>query len=279
MIPSSSRFRAGFTTRSRTFEQKVMLCALAYLVAVHLIALALFVAWPQMGPSLLAFVAAHHGVLLFASLSPRSRLIGSNLRRLPAAWAGQVALTFDDGPDLVVTPKVLEILSAYRARATFFCIGERAAAHPDIIRAIVAAGHRVENHSQRHVGWFAFFGPRAMARDIERAQTELTRLAGEAPVYFRAPAGMRNPLTGWVLAKLGLQLVSWTRRGFDTLARDPQRVLKRLTRDLDAGDILVLHDGAAAREGTPIVLQVLPKLLERIGSLGLVAVSIPRKIC
>jgi peptidoglycan-N-acetylglucosamine deacetylase len=221
-------------------------------------------------------VVANHGLLLFASFWPRSRLMGANLRRLPPPCAGEVALSFDDGPDPEVTPKVLEIMAAHGARASFFCIGERAQAHPEIIKAIVAAGHRVENHSHRHLGYFALLLPNAMARDIARAQAVLTALAGQPPAYFRAPVGMRNPAVDLVLDAQGLRLVSWTRRGLDTVSRRPDRVLRRLTRGLAAGDILLLHDGASARDraGAPIVLQVLPHLLQRLAQKGLAAVPI-----
>jgi peptidoglycan-N-acetylglucosamine deacetylase len=242
-------------------------------ILVHLAAALLTVARPRAWPLVLTLIAVNHGLLLLASFWPRSRWLGPNLRRLPGR-NGEVALTFDDGPDPEVTPQVLEILAARGARATFFCIAERAAAHPEIIRAIVAAGHRVENHSARHAGHFALFLPSAMARDIARAQQQLTALAGEPPRYFRAPVGMRNPAMGLILAAQGLRLVSWTRRGFDSISRDPERVLRRLIRNLAAGDILLLHDGgsARARDGTPVVLQVLPRLLDHIERAGLNAV-------
>jgi len=100
---------------------------------------------------------------------------------------------------------------------------------------------------------------------------------GIEPAYFRAPAGVRNPWTGQVLNRLGLGLVSWTRRGFDTVSCDPQRVLKRLTRGLKSGDILLLHDGSSARDvrGAPVVLTVLPLLLEQLARDGLAVVPIP----
>lgn len=242
----------------------------------HLIAAALFIAWPQMWALSLALVALNHGLLLLASFWPRSPWLGPNLRRLPPDGNDEVALTFDDGPDPEVTPRVLDILAAYGARATFFCIAERAAAHPRIIEAIVAAGHRVENHTYRHAGHFALFFPKAMGRDIARAQRVLTELAGEPPRYFRAPVGMRNPGMDFVLAAQDLRLVSWTRRGFDSVTRDPERVLQRLTRNLKAGDVLLLHDGSSARagDGNPVVLMVLPRLLETLKQAGLRAVAI-----
>ena len=105
-----------------------------------------------------------------------------------------------------------------------------------------------------------------MAREIARAQARLADVAGDAPRFFRAPAGLRNPFLAPVLDRLGLRLVSWTRRGFDTVRREPAGVLARLGDGLAAGDILLLHDGNAARTrgGRPVVLEVLPALLERM---------------
>ena len=103
------------------------------------------------------------------------------------------------------------------------------------------------------------------------------RVTGQRPSCFRAPAGLRNPFLEPVLHRLGLSLVSWTRRGFDTREGDAQRVLARLTRGLAAGDILLLHDGNAARtaRGEPVLLEVLPLLLERLRADGLRAVTLP----
>ncbi len=247
-------------------------------IACHLGAVAAVAAAPASWPWALGVVALDHAVLAGAGLWPRSTWLGANLRRLSSAAVAraELALTLDDGPDPQVTPKVLDLLDAHRARATFFCIGERATRHPHLCREIVARGHTVENHSQRHAHSFALLGPRAMTREIGQAQDVLAQVTGRAPRFFRAPAGLRNPFLDPVLQRLDLQLVSWTRRGFDTLRRDPADVLGRLTRTLGAGDIVLLHDGNAARTrtGRPIVLEVLPALLRRFEQAGLRAVTL-----
>ena len=127
-----------------------------------------------------------------------------------------------------MTPAVLDLLDAHGAHATFFCIAERARAHPALCREIVRRGHSVQNHSDRHSHRFSLLGPRAMAREIAAAQAALADITGEAPRFFRAPAGLRNPFLAPVLQRLDLQLVSWTRRGFDTVRRDPAAMLARL---------------------------------------------------
>jgi peptidoglycan/xylan/chitin deacetylase (PgdA/CDA1 family) len=247
-------------------------------VWLHAAAAAAVIAWPNAWPFVLAVVVADHLALVVASLWPRSTIIGANLRRLPpAAAAGAVALTFDDGPDPEVTPAVLDLLEKRDAHASFFCVGRRAEAFPELVPEIVRRGHRVENHSYRHSNLFCFWGAGAAGREIDRAQEVLTGQARERPSYFRAPAGLRNPWLAGVLAARGLALASWTRRGFDAASADPEAVLRRLTRALAAGDILLLHDRAArpTRGGRPVVLAVLPRLLDELERRGLAAVALP----
>ncbi len=221
---------------------------------------------------------ADHLVLAAASLWPRSSWVGANLSALPAAAARrrEVALTFDDGPDPDVTPRVLDLLDRHGARATFFCIGERVRAHPEIAAEIARRGHRVENHTQTHPHLFACYPAPALRREVEGAQEAIARAAGRAPRLFRAPAGLRNPLLDRVLCRAGLRLVSWTRRGFDALEKDPDRIARRLLAGLAAGDVLLLHDGAVTRGhgGNPVVLEVLPRLLDELAARGLRSVVI-----
>jgi peptidoglycan-N-acetylglucosamine deacetylase len=233
---------------------------------------------PGAWPWALGAVAANHAALTAAGLWPRSTVLGPNLLRLPEASRArnEIAITIDDGPDPRVTPAVLGMLAAHGARATFFCIAERARENAALTRRIVEAGHSVQNHSHHHRHHFSLMGPRALAREIGDAQALLADITGAAPFCFRAPAGLRSPLLDPVLHRLGLHLVSWTRRGFDTRQRDPERVLSRLTRNLAAGDILLLHDGHARRsaEGKAVVLHVLPRLLAALQAQGLKAVTL-----
>jgi peptidoglycan/xylan/chitin deacetylase (PgdA/CDA1 family) len=178
----------------------------------------------------------------------------------------RVAITIDDGPDPVVTPRVLDTLDAHGAVATFFCVGERVERHPELAQQIVRRGHAIENHSHRHRHNFSLLGPNAMRAEIARAQDCIIEITGSTPQFFRAPAGLRNPFLDPVLSSLDLTLASWTRRGFDTVNGDPDKVYGRLTNALRGGDILLLHDGhaARARSGTPVILDVLPRLLETL---------------
>jgi peptidoglycan/xylan/chitin deacetylase (PgdA/CDA1 family) len=247
----------------------------------HVAAIGAGVLVPGALPWAVGAIVLNHALITGAGLTPRSSLLGPNVTRLPAGAAAaarrEVAITIDDGPEPEVTPRVLDLLDAHGQRATFFCIAERVQAHPALAREIVARGHSIQNHTARHRHNFSFLGPRGFAAEIARAQDIVGEVTGQRPTCFRAPAGLRNPFLEPVLHRLGLSLVSWTRRGFDTREGDAAKVMARLSRNLQARDILLLHDGNAARtaEGQPVLLEVLPLLLERLRADGLRAVTLP----
>lgn len=245
---------------------------------IHGGALLLILLAPAVWRWALAAVLLNHAVIGAAGLWPRSTLLGANLVRLPhsAEQRGEVALTFDDGPDPEITPQVLDILSRHGVQATFFCIGEKAAAYPDICRDIIARGHTIENHGQRHRNHTAFSGIAGWLREVGKGQRTLEQITGRRPAFYRAVAGLRNPFLDPALHRLGISLASWTRRGYDTRCTDADTVLTRLTRDLAAGDILLLHDGHAARnsDGMPVVVAVLPRLLDELASRNLKPVTL-----
>jgi peptidoglycan-N-acetylglucosamine deacetylase len=246
--------------------------------AVHLGAAAVALARPPVWPWALGAVAANHLALAAAGLWPRSQLLGPNWVRLPAQTgvSGRVAITIDDGPDPDVTPQVLARLAEHRAQATFFCVGVRVERYADLAREIVNCGHLIENHSQRHRHNFSLLGPRGMADEISLAQDGILRIAGSRPRFFRAPAGLRNPFLDPVLTRLQLRLASWTRRGFDTVNTNADAVYRRLANPLQDGDILLLHDGNAARSrgGKAVILEVLPRLLDTLAEVKLRPVTL-----
>jgi peptidoglycan/xylan/chitin deacetylase (PgdA/CDA1 family) len=245
----------------------------------HVAGVLALLAQPSLWQWVLGALAANHLLLSVAVLWPRGSWLGANLTRLPAPAAAraEVCLTFDDGPDPVVTPKVLDLLDRYAAKASFFCIGEKAATYPQTVIEIARRGHSIENHSYSHPLTFAFYGMSALRREVESSQAVIAGITGRAPLFFRAPAGFRSPLLDPVLARCGLRYASWTRRGYDAVRGDPVSVLQRLTRGLAAGDVLVLHDSTHARTsaGVPVVLAVLPALLDQLATQGLKSVTLP----
>ena len=245
---------------------------------VHVFCLALALIFPHLWQWALGIFLLNHLGLTIGVMQPRSRLLGPNMTRLPAAaiQRGEVVLTFDDGPDPQITPQVLDLLDQYGATASFFCIASKVAAYPALTQEIIRRGHSVENHTHHHPHAFALFGPSALQREIDTAQRTIQAVTGVAPVFFRAPMEFRNPLLAPIVQRAGLHYATWTRRGYDTFATDPEPVLKRLQRGLAAGDILLLHDGRSTQLNgdSSIILQVLPRLLEQLKKLNLKPVSL-----
>ena len=235
-------------------------------IVLHVSALLMAILEPGQWRWALGAVVFNHLLITAIGLWPRSHWLGANWTRLPAAAAtrNEIALTIDDGPNPTVTPQVLAILDQYAVKATFFCIGDNAARYPELCREITRRGHAVENHSQRHRHHFALLGTRGIRRELQAGQDTLTMITGQRPVFFRAPAGLRNPFLDSVLNELGLKLATWSARGFDTQIGDAERVKHKLLHGLRAGAILLLHDGNVAYtpRGNPVILEVLPVILE-----------------
>lgn len=242
-------------------------------IALHVLALIALLAYPQQWLWPLAAVLGNHGVLVATGLWPRSHWLGKNWTQLPAAAAqrNEIALTIDDGPDPDVTPQVLQILDQYNVKTTFFCIGAKAQRYPDLCREIVQRGHAIENHTQHHRHYFSMLGPKHLMHEIQAAQITIEGVTGQAPRFFRAPAGLRNMFLDYALNRLDLQLASWSVRGFDTRIANADKVKTRLLKGLRAGAIVLLHDGNAARtaSGIPVIIEVLPAILEAARESGL----------
>jgi peptidoglycan/xylan/chitin deacetylase (PgdA/CDA1 family) len=217
------------------------------------------------GPAI-ALGAVGLGVHTWAVASPRSSFYLPVIWRLGADSPG-LALTFDDGPNPEVTPRLLDLLAERRQRATFFVIGQHVRAHGALVRRMVDEGHAIGRHSDGHSRWFNCWGPAAVARDLDACGQAIADAAGiPPPRLFRPPVGLKNPLVAHAVRRLGLRTVTWSARGFDTTGAAPAVVLRRLGRGLGPGSILLLHDGheptrPAARA---TCLAVLPDLLALI---------------
>jgi peptidoglycan-N-acetylglucosamine deacetylase len=152
-----------------------------------------------------------------------------------------VALTFDDGPDPATTPHLLSLLAAHDSPATFFVVGQRAAAYPELIQAVLDAGHTIGNHSFRHDSLVAFRGPKKIAEEILMAQRVLEDL-GVTPMVFRPPVGITYPGLAKVLERLGLVAVTFSCRAWDRGNRSIGRLAERILGRARPDDIIMLHD-------------------------------------
>lgn len=152
-----------------------------------------------------------------------------------------VSLTFDDGPDSLTTPWVLDLLESYQAPATFFVIGKNAGRHPDLIARILAQGHTIGNHTYSHDPLIMLKSSRQLKAEIVKTQSVLDA-HGIRPLVFRPPAGITNPKLGPVLAGLGLTAVNFSCRAMDNGNRKIFGMASKILGRVRSGDIILLHD-------------------------------------
>lgn len=226
---------------------------------------------PVLGFSLglLVYLALH-----WAMFKPASQWLGPVMSHLPqaAAQAREVWLTIDDGPHPEDTPRLLELLKARGAKATFFLIGHKAQKHPELVRRIREEGHGLGNHTFSHPAWsFWFYSPAGTRREIARGREAVAEAAGlpaGTPLPFRAPAGNKNPFLHACLLP-GEPLAAWSARAFDTCCRDPKEVARRLLAQVKPGAIVLMHEDVTAQDGSRLAPQVLEKLLDGLEMKGL----------
>jgi peptidoglycan/xylan/chitin deacetylase (PgdA/CDA1 family) len=196
------------------------------------------------------------------------------------------ALTFDDGPDPELTPRILEVLAEHGVQATFNVMGWNALRHPDLVRAVVAAGHELGNHTWTHQD-LAFQSPRQTRRQLERGRDAIEQTAGVRPRFFRPP---RGNLTGSAIqsaAELGYDVLLWSVTRGSAGVGSPASVADHLARTVAAGDVVALHDGIGRATFQPrgpgahelrarrrVEVQALPAAVERLLGRGLRLVTV-----
>ncbi|MCL6598379.1 MAG: polysaccharide deacetylase family protein [Alicyclobacillus macrosporangiidus] len=204
-------------------------------------------------------------VAVYVAYAPLAELvckyIGIGTLKRSARNQRVIALTFDDGPDPRYTPKVLDVLAQHSVRATFFVVGERAKAHPELIRRMVSEGHQVAPHAQRHVhAWLS--GPLRSWRNVAEAKRTVESLTGRPVTQFRPPWGGFNSVQRLALARLGLTPVLWSVRAIDWNAGDhAAAIARRVKEGAHPGAIVLCHDAGGA-DGAPLnTLRALPDIL------------------
>jgi peptidoglycan-N-acetylglucosamine deacetylase len=195
------------------------------------------------------------------------------LRRIPAG-AG-VALTFDDGPDEVYTPRLLDVLAELGATATFFVVGERVAAEPRIAREIAKRGHELGLHGMTHRRHDRL-GEEEARRDLSLGLEAIERAAGHRPRWYRPPYGASSPVLAEICSELGLRLAYWSAWGQDWEAIPAAEIARLALRGFGAGSVILLHDSAlfAERENAQPTLDAVPIIARSARELGLDLVSL-----
>ncbi len=195
---------------------------------------------------------------------------------LPAICCGKedtksIALTFDDGPDADHTRKLLAILKKHQLEGCFFCIGDRISNHPDIVKQMHNEGHIIGNHSFRHQWNFDFLSSKNMHEELFHTDDAIETVIGVRPRFFRPPYGVTNPNLARAVGN-DYRVIGWSVRSFDTVIKDPEKLLKRVTKKLKAGDIVLFHDHCE------VMLQILPDFIKHVESTGLKIVRLDKLI-
>lgn len=222
-----------------------------------------------------AGAAAWTAPALAPVVPPVARLLGL-ARQRGDCHDDRVWLTFDDGPHPEGTPAVLDELRRQGAVATFFCVGEQAERYPTLCGEILAAGHAIALHGQRHRCQLRLT-PRQVSADLDRGAETLGELTGMAPTVFRPPYGIFSPAGLRATRARGLEILLWSRWGHDWRRFvTPEAIAAEATEDLHGGDVILLHDADHynAADSWRRTVAALPLIGERIESLGLRAVAI-----
>lgn len=155
----------------------------------------------------------------------------------------EVILTFDDGPDPVHTPRILDILQKHDIRAVFFVIGRKAIENPEILQRIISEGHTVGNHTQNHSLFFAMLHSKKIAEEIDQFSQNIEPLVSEKITIFRPPIGYTNPKIARALKRRNFKILAWSVRSYDSF-KNREALMKRLMRTKPR-NIVLLHDNLA----------------------------------
>jgi peptidoglycan/xylan/chitin deacetylase (PgdA/CDA1 family) len=188
-----------------------------------------------------------------------------------------VALTFDDGPSPEHTPKILDLLDEGGANATFFVIGRKAAAHPELVREIAARGHVVAVHGHDHDRFLSLRTPETVGEDLAEAIATVEAITGTRPALYRPPVGLTSPRIAQALSWFDVTVVGWSVAAFDGVASaKPAHVVRRVVRRLEDGVIVLLHDCAERDDHVPASVAALPRILAAMRARDLEGVGLDR---
>ena len=212
----------------------------------------------------LALYTLGNGVMLYLLFHPRNQWLVTN--RSQVERDGCVALTFDDGPDPVDTPRLLDLLREKGVKATFFVVGQRADRHPEIVRRAWNEGHLIANHTWSHRPLFCFLSPRRLRFEIERGSQSIERICGVRTRYFRSPVGLRHPLLRFALQRTGVEFISWRIRSYDTMIKNSGLLARHILSKVASRDIILMHDRRP--KGAHVMLEALPGVIDKLKERG-----------
>ncbi|WP_327357699.1 polysaccharide deacetylase family protein [Streptomyces sp. NBC_01304] len=202
--------------------------------------------------------------------APRVKPVAATIAHASEAGARGLNITIDDGPDPVWTPQVLDLLREYEVKATFCMVGTQAQAHPDLVKKVVAAGHRLCNHSVSHNTAMDKQSQRYQSQQILDAERMITKASGGVrPMYYRAPGGAFTPYSRKLAASRGMRPLGWNVDSKDFERPGADAIVATVERELPGGPTLLFHDAGGDRAQTVEALRrLLPRLKEQGYSYG-----------
>jgi len=182
-----------------------------------------------------------------------------------------IALSFDDGP-AELTNTVLDILKANQAEAAFFLIGKKIPGNDALLKRMVQEGHIIGNHSFSHHPLFDLFGSGKMLNDMTAMNQLVKNITGLTPRFFRPPYGVTNPNLKKAVMSGGFISIGWSIRSYDTVIKNPRRLVSKILSGLKPGAILLLHDTSET------TVAILPELLKAIQQKGFQIVRLDKMV-
>ena len=182
-----------------------------------------------------------------------------------------VALTFDDGPSPVWTPKILDGLRKSGIRATFFMLGGHVARYPEIAKRVAEEGHEIENHSYNH-HVLIDYKMEEIEKQVKDTEKVIRDITGQTTRYFRPPKAWLNKHEKKKIEEMGYKIILWSLNSKDWVTFDDKYMVKYLVHHVRPGDIILFHDsgGAFAAEGgdRSETVKVIPRLVEELKQRG-----------
>lgn len=211
----------------------------------------------------------------YQSSAPTAQWYGHSFTGLPRA-SKRLALTYDDGPNDPHTLSLIEVLSRYQVRATFFMIGRYVQSRPDIVREVTKAGHVIGNHTFTHP-LLTMQSETEIRWQLSNCRAALSDAIGEHSHLFRPPFGGRRPAVLRIARGLGLKTIMWRVTGYDWTEPPSAVIETRISRQIRGGDVILLHDGGHKGMGADRsqTVQATAHLLKRYQDEGYEFVTIP----
>lgn len=218
---------------------RIVFISISMLIVLLVAYLHITAVWVRVIPFLLIF--AWFTYIALGVFRMRAQIFLPAICSFPLTNKKNIVLTFDDGPHPDGTARILDILALHNAKAIFFCLGKKIATYPELAQRIVSEGHILANHSYAHSNFIGMYSTRKVINEIQKTEAEIERFMPSLKLY-RPPFGVTNPNIAKALKVLNIQAVGWNQRSFDTVSKSPEKIIGRITRYTQNGDIVLFHD-------------------------------------